>query len=256
MRGLIAARRMGVGDRYLETVLAAMWEQGEKMDDPEVVRRVLDAAGLDGAALIAATQDPDVKAELVANTEAAVARGVFGIPTFFVEERDVLRQGSPGPGRRGGRLMSEAPAAVGRVRHERHGHILKVIIDNPAKKNAFSPEMMAELAEAFTLLDRDPDLWVGVLCAVGENFTPVSTCRSSSGRGPGRPRSPTTTSTRSACATAAASPSSPPCRASPSRSASRWPWPATSSSPPTTAASARWRPNAASRPWAARTSAM
>jgi len=85
MRGLVAARRMGVGEPYLAAVLAAMWEQGEKMDDPEVIRRVLDAAGLDGAALIAATQDPEVKAELVANTEAAVERGVFGIPTFFVD---------------------------------------------------------------------------------------------------------------------------------------------------------------------------
>jgi 2-hydroxychromene-2-carboxylate isomerase len=84
MRGLIAARRMGVGDRYLETVLSAMWEQGLKMDDPEVVARTLAAAGLDAGALLAATQDPAVKAELVANTEAAVARGVFGIPTFFV----------------------------------------------------------------------------------------------------------------------------------------------------------------------------
>jgi 2-hydroxychromene-2-carboxylate isomerase len=84
MRGLIAARRMGVGDRYLEAVVAAMWEQGEKMDDPAVIRRVLDAAGLDGEAILAATQDPEVKAELIANTEAAVARGVFGIPTFFV----------------------------------------------------------------------------------------------------------------------------------------------------------------------------
>jgi len=84
MRGLIAARRAGVGARYLETVLAAMWEQGLKMDDPEVVKATLDTAGLDGAALLAATQDPEVKAELVANTKAAVARGVFGIPTFFV----------------------------------------------------------------------------------------------------------------------------------------------------------------------------
>ena len=84
MRGLIAARRMGVGDRYLETVLSAMWEKGLKMDDPEVVKATLDEAGLDGAGLLAATQDPEVKAELVANTEAAVARGVFGIPTFFV----------------------------------------------------------------------------------------------------------------------------------------------------------------------------
>lgn len=84
MRGLVAARRAGVGEAYLEAVLAAMWEAGEKMDDPEVVARVLTAAGLPAAELLAATQDPEVKAELVANTEAAVARGVFGVPTFFV----------------------------------------------------------------------------------------------------------------------------------------------------------------------------
>jgi len=84
MRGLVAARRMGVGDRYLEVVLAAMWEQGEKMDDPVVVARVLGVGGLDAEVLLTATQDPEVKAELVANTEAAVERGVFGIPTFFV----------------------------------------------------------------------------------------------------------------------------------------------------------------------------
>jgi len=86
MRGLIAARRMGVGDAYLAAVEQAMWEAGEKMDDPQVVARVLTAAGLDAEALLAATQDAEVKAELVANTEAAVARGVFGIPTFFVGE--------------------------------------------------------------------------------------------------------------------------------------------------------------------------
>ena len=46
----------------------------------------MNAAGLDGASLLEATQDPDVKAKLVANTEAAVARGAFGIPTFYVGE--------------------------------------------------------------------------------------------------------------------------------------------------------------------------
>ena len=86
MRGLVAARRMGLGEAYLAAVEAAMWEDGEKMDDPPVVARVLAAAGLDAEALLAATQDPQVKAELIANTEAAVARGVFGIPTFFVGE--------------------------------------------------------------------------------------------------------------------------------------------------------------------------
>lgn len=86
MRGFVAARRLGMGEAYMEAVLAAMWEAGEKMDDPEVIRRVLDAAGLPAEQILAATQDAEVKAELVANTEAAVARGVFGIPTFFVGE--------------------------------------------------------------------------------------------------------------------------------------------------------------------------
>jgi 2-hydroxychromene-2-carboxylate isomerase len=86
MRGLVAARRLGVGDAYVDAVLRAMWEDGRKMDDPEVVAEVLTAASLDARAILDATQDPEVKAELMANTEAAAARGAFGIPTFFVGE--------------------------------------------------------------------------------------------------------------------------------------------------------------------------
>ncbi|WGU38312.1 2-hydroxychromene-2-carboxylate isomerase [Phenylobacterium sp. NIBR 498073] len=84
MRGLVAARRLGVEQTYLDTVMAAMWERGLKMDDPQVVAAALAEAGLDAKAILEATQDPDVKAELMANTEQAAARGAFGIPTFFV----------------------------------------------------------------------------------------------------------------------------------------------------------------------------
>ncbi|QGZ93338.1 crotonase/enoyl-CoA hydratase family protein [Terricaulis silvestris] len=66
--------------------------------------------------------------------------------------------------------MSES-SAEGRVRHERQGRILKIVIDNPARKNSFQPEMMAQLSDALTLLDGDDDLWVGVLCAEGDHFT-------------------------------------------------------------------------------------
>lgn len=65
--------------------------------------------------------------------------------------------------------MTETSEA--RVYHERQGHILKIIIDNPTKKNAFVPEMMQQLSDALTALDRDDDLWVGVICASGDNFT-------------------------------------------------------------------------------------
>ncbi len=84
MRGLLAARRLSVGDQYLKSALCAMWEDGEKMDDPMVVAKVLGTAGLDARGILELCKSPDIKAELAANTDAAAARGAFGIPTFFV----------------------------------------------------------------------------------------------------------------------------------------------------------------------------
>jgi 2-hydroxychromene-2-carboxylate isomerase len=86
IRGLIVAQAAGVADAYIDAVLAGFWEQGAMMGDQGVITGVLSAAGLDGAALMAATADAQVKATLMANTEGAVARGAFGIPTFFVGE--------------------------------------------------------------------------------------------------------------------------------------------------------------------------
>ncbi len=84
MRGAIAAQRMGVFARYADEVFRAMWGEPKKMDDPDVVRGVLKDAGLDADALLALTQDAGVKEQLLKNTEATVARGTFGAPTFFV----------------------------------------------------------------------------------------------------------------------------------------------------------------------------
>lgn len=84
MRGLIVAEEGGFKTDYIEVILKAMWEEGENMGDNDVAARVLTAAGLDGQAIVEKTQDPDIKAKLIANTNAAVERGVFGIPTFFV----------------------------------------------------------------------------------------------------------------------------------------------------------------------------
>ncbi len=84
MRGAIFAQSTGSFEPYLEAGLNCMWEKGLKMDDPELFVQALNNAGLDGQAILDATQDPAVKAKLIENTEAAVARGAFGIPTFYV----------------------------------------------------------------------------------------------------------------------------------------------------------------------------
>jgi 2-hydroxychromene-2-carboxylate isomerase len=84
MRGLIAARHRGEEPAYVAAGLAAMWEDGLKLDEADVIAGVMDRAGLHGAALMAATQNDAIKAELLASTEAVAARGAFGIPTLFV----------------------------------------------------------------------------------------------------------------------------------------------------------------------------
>ena len=84
MRGACAAQKLGCFERYVEVVYAAMWEDQKNMADDAVILETLNVAGLDGAAIIASSQEPDVKAVLLANTESAHARGAFGSPTFFV----------------------------------------------------------------------------------------------------------------------------------------------------------------------------
>ena len=59
----------------------------------------------------------------------------------------------------------------GKIRTESHDRIFKIIIDNPAKKNAFSPAMMEQLSDALTELHNNDGYWVGVVCAEGKDFT-------------------------------------------------------------------------------------
>ena len=83
MRAAVAAKRSGVLPAYADAIFRAMWEDGRKMDDPEIVRETLRVAGLD-VALVEQAQEPSVKDELAQNTQASVERGSFGAPTFFV----------------------------------------------------------------------------------------------------------------------------------------------------------------------------
>ena len=84
MRGAVAAEGLGCAEDYIAAMMAGMWERGLALGDPEVWAGLLGEAGLPVGALVAGASDPDNKAKLVANTEAAVAHGVFGIPSFLV----------------------------------------------------------------------------------------------------------------------------------------------------------------------------
>jgi len=84
MRTAVAAQLDGVFEKYVEAAFHHMWVEPKKMDDPEVAAKALALSGLDAAKLLARSQDADVKAKLIENTQSAVERGAFGSPTFFV----------------------------------------------------------------------------------------------------------------------------------------------------------------------------
>ncbi|PZN99852.1 MAG: disulfide bond formation protein DsbA [Alphaproteobacteria bacterium] len=90
MRGLCALERGPDFDTYVEAVLAGFWERGLAMGDAGVLASVLTEAGLDAEAILEQAQTDPVKAILAANTEAAVARGTFGVPAFFVGDEMVF----------------------------------------------------------------------------------------------------------------------------------------------------------------------
>ena len=87
MRGA-TAMQMRHADRfqqYLDAVFRAIWVDARDMNDASVVAGVLHEAKIDAATVMAEITDREVKAALKATTDDAVARGVFGAPSFFVD---------------------------------------------------------------------------------------------------------------------------------------------------------------------------
>ena len=87
MRGAVGMQMRGPDfPKYLETIFHAMWGEPRNLGQPDDLAAVLRAAGFDVEAFQALVNDAAVKDQLKKNTEEAVARGVFGAPSFFVGE--------------------------------------------------------------------------------------------------------------------------------------------------------------------------
>ena len=84
MRGAVAARQLGIFERYVDAIYRHMWSEPRKLDDPGILRAALAESGLDADGIITLSQNTEVKNELMANTQRSVDRGTFGSPTFFV----------------------------------------------------------------------------------------------------------------------------------------------------------------------------
>ena len=84
----LAADEDGRGVQFVEAMLPLIWEQGVDPADAETIDAALAAAKFDPADLFARIQTDELKQRLIANTENAVERGAFGIPTVFTGPKD------------------------------------------------------------------------------------------------------------------------------------------------------------------------
>lgn len=86
MRGAVAYRDAPFFEAYVARCFRAMWADAEDVSDPATIGRILADVGIDAEAFAARVADQSVKDELKRLTDDAVARGAFGLPTFFIGE--------------------------------------------------------------------------------------------------------------------------------------------------------------------------
>jgi 2-hydroxychromene-2-carboxylate isomerase len=84
MRGAVFAQTQDYFTQYVDAVYQHMWAEPKKMDEADVISAALIASGLPAEAIMAGMQQPEIKQQLIKNTEDSVVRGVFGSPSFFV----------------------------------------------------------------------------------------------------------------------------------------------------------------------------
>ena len=88
MRGAVAYQDDDVASStYRDAIFTAIWVEARNLNEPDEVGQVLSDAGLDPGELMDRIGQQTVKDQLIANTEQAVNRGVFGAPTFFVGQQ-------------------------------------------------------------------------------------------------------------------------------------------------------------------------
>ena len=85
MRGAIYAKENDFFEEYVKVIFKSMWVDNKKMDDLNVIKTVLEENKLPAQRIFEGTQDQNIKSKLIENTAKAVEDGLFGVPSFLID---------------------------------------------------------------------------------------------------------------------------------------------------------------------------
>ncbi|WP_395699708.1 2-hydroxychromene-2-carboxylate isomerase [Aquabacterium sp.] len=89
MRGCLWLAPQGLLVPFASAVFEAYWSREQDISQDAVLAPLVRALGVDEAAFFAGIAQPEIKAQLKANTDEVIARGGFGSPTIFVGGDDM-----------------------------------------------------------------------------------------------------------------------------------------------------------------------
>ena len=92
MRGAIAARKMNIFEKYSEAIFTGIWVKDVNLGDIPILQDYLNKNGIDTKELFSLVQSDEIKSSLIKNTAQAVEKGVFGAPTFIVNNELIFGQ--------------------------------------------------------------------------------------------------------------------------------------------------------------------
>ena len=85
LRSCVYAAEQGCADAFVTAVMRGYWFERKDISNLAVLQAIADAAGLGPRPVADIVEDGRYKAAVAANTDDAIARGVFGVPTFLFD---------------------------------------------------------------------------------------------------------------------------------------------------------------------------
>lgn len=88
LRGSIAMRDWGLEAAYVGAIFDAYWEEGDvEIGEYSSLRRIADQLGVDADEFEAKAESEAIRTAIIAETETALADGIFGAPIIRIEDQ-------------------------------------------------------------------------------------------------------------------------------------------------------------------------